>query len=80
MPREGQVEYTPDRYRYTGTGRKEVAQKQELVSPKGATFETRAINYPSINEPYEQSGVSAFSCTHASSSNSPASQGAPLPR
>ena len=38
------MEYTPDRYRYTGTGRKEVAQKQELVSLKGATFETRAIN------------------------------------
>ena len=44
MPREGQVEYIADKHWHTGAGRKEAAQKQELVSLKGATFRTHAIN------------------------------------
>lgn len=48
MPTEGQVDYTADKHWYTGAGRKEEAQKQELVSLKGATFETCAINQQDI--------------------------------
>ena len=38
------MDYTADKHSYTGAGRKEAAQKQELVSLKGATFGTCAIN------------------------------------